>query len=388
MKFYQRIISVIPTKQIITSYPLTVREGFFFGFHDKNPWSPDNQYLLAHKFDMENRMPYAGEKVEVGFFEGPNWDSFRSIGTTQAWNWQTGAMLQWVGNKNEIIFNDFNGESHIARLYSINGELINIVTIPVAAVSPNGAYALSHSFNRLRIGDVAYGYQQGTEGDEQKLKSANEKLIMIDIKQGIQRSLLSLDEIIGTDYCASMEGAYHFFTHCLFSPSSERFVFLHRWVKKNKQVFTRMFACNIDGTDLFEFPTTGMVSHICWTDSKTILAYARTILGDQYYLFRDKTGKFEFLDREKFTSDGHPQCSSDGTIITDTYPDRFRYQTLIKYDSQKSERIDLAKLKSPFDYTGDVRCDLHPRWDRTSKIVCFDSAHTGIRSLCTMVIEE
>jgi hypothetical protein len=28
--------------------------------------------------------------------------------------------------------------------------------------------------------------------------------------------------------------------------------------------------------------------------------------------------------------------------------------------------------------------DLHPRFDRTGNVICFDSGHLGVRSLCTV----
>jgi hypothetical protein len=28
-----------------------------------------------------------------------------------------------------------------------------------------------------------------------------------------------------------------------------------------------------------------------------------------------------------------------------------------------------------------MKCDLHPRWDRTERLACVDSAHTGVRGV-------
>jgi len=183
-----------------------------------------------------------------------------------------------------------------------------------------------------------------------------------------------------------MNNCYHYFTHPLFAPNGKRFVFYHRWVEASAQTWTRMFSCNRDGSDLHLFDTSGVVTHIAWFNNDTILAYAfKKGVGDHYYLFKDKSDQFEILGKQQFSSDGHPQFSPDGKyIITDTYPDRNRLQRLIRFSMRNNYREDLAILRSPFKYRGNVRCDLHPRWNRDGKAVCFDSSHTGKRALCIM----
>ena len=39
---YRAIFSIIPGKTVISKRPIKVRENYFFGFHDKCPWSGDN----------------------------------------------------------------------------------------------------------------------------------------------------------------------------------------------------------------------------------------------------------------------------------------------------------------------------------------------------------
>ena len=41
----------------------------------------------------------------------------------------------------------------------------------------------------------------------------------------------------------------------------------------------------------------------------------------------------------------------------------------------------IAKVFSPFKYDNDTRCDLHPRWSRDGRKVCFDSVFVGHRGL-------
>ena len=41
----------------------------------------------------------------------------------------------------------------------------------------------------------------------------------------------------------------------------------------------------------------------------------------------------------------------------------------------------IAKVFSPFKYDNDTRCDLHPRWSRDGKKICFDGTFEGSRGL-------
>ena len=66
---YQSIFDLIPDKENYFAYPQTIREGYFFGFHDRSPFSADEQYLLAHKVLIPLHMPQKGEGVGIGFWK-------------------------------------------------------------------------------------------------------------------------------------------------------------------------------------------------------------------------------------------------------------------------------------------------------------------------------
>lgn len=383
---YQRLFSIIPIKNIQTDYNVIVREGYFFGFHDKCPWSPDNKYLLAHKYKNDLKMPTTNIEVEIGYFSGEKQTEFIPIETTRTWNWQMGSMLQWVGNTNNIIYNDFDNTNHISKVIDIKGKLLEKYSKPITAVSPNGNYALSHSFIRLRKAAPAYGYANSDDDTASDNIPNNDGIYLLNLKTNNSQLLFSIADIVNYDSDKYPKESYHYFTHCLFSPSGKRFTFYHRWLEKNNQTWTRLFTCNHDGSDIYKFEFSGVVTHLAWQNDKHLLAYGyKKGAGDHYYLLEDKTNNYKIIGKNIFSSDGHPQFAPDQEkIITDTYPDRLRRQYLIRYNINSEKRDNIAVIKSPLVYTGDLRCDLHPRWDRTGKSVAFDSSHTGKRSLCTL----
>jgi hypothetical protein len=392
---YQRVGDLVPIKRVESACEIEIREGFFFGFHDKCPWSADNSMLLAHRVTIPLRMPKPDDTIEVGYFSGPNYKDFEAVGTTRAWNWHQGSMLQWIGTSSNIVFNDFDGSQHVARIVDPSGAFVATLPLPVAAVSPDGTKALSYSFARLRGCPHGYGYANGTDPEHDKLIPSKQGLYLVDIASGQTRFLFAAADIAGIQPEPWMSEAFNYFSHCQFSPSGKRFKFFHRCTDKGNRLWTRMISCDLDGKDIHVFPTSGMVSHVAWRDAEHVLAYARTKeFGDKYYLFRDRTDEFSVIGQDSFNSDGHPSFSKDGRwIITDTYPDRFRISYLILYDMEKKKRHNLAKLWSPRGFAGDniadhLQCDLHPRWNRDSTMVCFDSVSTGERSLCTIALGD
>src|SRR2546429_615649 len=79
---YQRVLDTIPVATLVASYPITVREGFYFGFHDKCPWSADNSMLLANRFDIPLRMPRPEDRITVGYFTGEEHQIFNPVAET------------------------------------------------------------------------------------------------------------------------------------------------------------------------------------------------------------------------------------------------------------------------------------------------------------------
>ncbi len=387
---YQRLLSIIPVKAYSSRYEVVVRKKYFFGFHDKTPWSADNGKLLAHQFDVPYRATLPEDTVKVGYFSGRDFQDFTPLAETRAWSWQQGSMLQWLGNTSDIIFNDFDGEKHISRVVNNTGGVRRTLPKPVAAVNPAGSLAVGFDFCRFESGLPGYGYVNGSDPDEgisipSRLESG---LYSIEIETGVIKQFFSVADITALEPHPTMEDSLNFFSHCLFSPSGKRLVFFHRWLQRGNRLWTRMISCDPWGGDIFIFPTSGMVSHIAWQDDEHILAYARTEkFDDRYYLFRDRTGDYSIIGEDSFDSDGHPQFSPDGRfILTDTYPDRRRIQRLIVYDTHEQKRHEIARFHLPLKFNGVWKVDLHPRWNRDGSMICVDSGRTGERSLCTIKI--
>jgi hypothetical protein len=395
---YQKLFDLLPATSPISDSPITTREGFFFGFHDHTPFSHDDTKLLANRYLTPLRMPKLNEFLEVGYFEGENFKTFVPIDQTCAWMWHLGCKLQWRGDMNQIVFNDHVKGKNVARMVDINTKESTLLPDSIGSVSPDGKWAVGYSFARVQLCMPGYGYDYDIDDDElNEFRPHKNGIHIINLESLQKRLLLSIDELANIQPEESMDNAMHFVTHTVFSPSSNRFIFLHRWIHKDvTKRWSRMISCSINGDDVFVFPTIDMVSHIGWKSNNEVIAYCRVKdFDDQYVLFKDQAeADYSIVGLGSFNSDGHPSFESSGQwMITDVYPDRRREQRLVLFDIENNVRRDIAKLPMPKSYQSPDpyshwACDLHPRWNRRGTMVCFDTTFTGVRSLSTMNVSE
>jgi hypothetical protein len=147
-----------------------------------------------------------------------------------------------------------------------------------------------------------------------------------------------------------------------------------------------MYSANIDGSDMRTLIDYGYVSHLDWRDPQTLLVWGNIRgQGDHYYYLNDLTGESEVLGGGVLTADGHCSFSHDRRwILTDRAPDEQSRRHLKLWDIANGREVMLGKYYSNPARTGDTRCDLHPRWDRQDRRVCFDSIHEGTRQVYVM----
>jgi len=174
----------------------------------------------------------------------------------------------------------------------------------------------------------------------------------------------------------------HKVNHLMLSPNGRRFMVLYRFFVGQRK-YTRLITCNIDGTDMYLLSDDDMVSHCYWKNDEEIIAFERKKDGGNgYYLMKDKTQEYRRL-WPQLNNDGHPSyCPTDNNfVVFDTYPNRARVQEVKIARDDSDEVKTIAKVFAPFKYDNNTRCDLHPRWSRDGRKVCFDSVYEGHRGL-------
>ena len=361
---------------------------YFFGYYDKSPWNINERYILCLKVKETHKNVAPEEPADIILIDTQNNYKYEKINRTNAWNVQQGCMLQWLGPDfdEEIIFNDYRNGDYCSVIYNINTKEERIINKPVYDVSKDGNTALSLDFARLHTLRPGYGYSNKKDNTS-NIKVPDETAIWkVNLKENTTAPLIKYTDLYNFEHRDEMEDASHGVNHIMINPTGNRFMFLHRWLKNNKK-YSRLITLNIDGTNAFNLNDDDMTSHSYWKNDSTILSYARKEeVGIGYLLFKDNTNKYEHVLTE-LKMDGHPSYSPNNEmIITDSYPNRSRVQSLYLVKNDKIQTI--GKVHAPFKYDNDFRCDLHPRWDRNNEKIAFDSVFEGKRRLYIIKLTE
>ncbi len=381
--------SAFPPARAVTAGPLY----HWFGYYDKSPWSGDQKYMLAMEVDFMDRPPTADDTIKVGIVELEAGTEFHALGETRAWCWQQGTMLQWLGSDPErkCIYNSVEDGQYVSVIHDVQSGETRTLPMPVYAVSRDGTQAVCNNFSRVARTRPGYGYYALPDPTEGVDHPEDDGIWWMDLETGENRLIISLDQIAAIRHQESMDAGEHWVNHLLFSPDGSRFIFLHRWRRPDTGGhYTRLFTANPDGSDICCLADYEMTSHFDWCGNDHVLAWGRhRQIGDKYYLYRDRSPWFTVVGDEVFTCDGHCSYSPDGRwILTDTYPDAEEMRTLLVYDTETGARADIGRFLSPKKYSGEIRCDLHPRWSRDGKQVCIDSLHEGHRQLYVIDISD
>lgn len=365
---------------------LTSPPGFhWFGYYDKLQFDPTSRFVLAQRVAFEHRSPTPADEIIIGVIDRHERNQWREIGRTRAWNWQQGAMLQFLPHSpSRVLWNDRVGNQFVCRLHDLATNRTETLPAPVYTLSPDGRHAISPDFRRLNDCRPGYGYAGIPDPNATQPAPRNAGIWQTDLRTGKQRLLISLAQAAAIPHLEPFSaGAKHWFNHLLYSPDGARFIFLHRWrgAKEGASFATRLFTASSTGKDLYPLDPHGRTSHFIWRDPAHVLAWARHPMRphERFFLYKDRTDQVDVIGEDLMTVNGH--CSylpGNRYILNDTYPDRDRLQHLYLYDTTTQRRLPIASLLSPPEYKGEWRCDLHPRFSPDGKLVCIDSTHESL----------
>ena len=380
--------SILPVRAV-TRGPLQ----HFFGYYDKCPWDQSGHRLLALEAPRIWRTPRPGDEVTVGWIEPQNGQEFHPIAKSKAWNWQQGCMLQWLGTPagEKVFYNDFRADKYVGVIRSANGNSEEqVLERPLYAPVPDGRSGVSVDFERLHRCMPGYGYSARVRHIDARLLPDDDGIWGVDTATGKSTLLVSLSQLGKLAPRPCMSGAEHYINHLQFSPGGQSLAFLHRW-HIDGSYYSRLYTMRADGSELRCVADSDLVSHYNWLDDQHILAWARQPgLGDHFYLYDiSKTSSCPaILGESLLTEDGHPSYSPDKQfLLVDTYPDEEQRQHLFVFNLNLRTKVELGCFRQPLRFNDDIRCDLHPRWNRDGTMICFDSTHDGLRQIYMLDVE-
>ena len=356
----------------------------WFGYYDKWEFDPTSRYVLGMEVDFEHRSPRADDVIRIGMVDLEDNDRWTEIGTSSAWGWQQGCMLQWVpGSADEVIWNDREDGHYVSRILNVKTGKSRTLPMPVYALGPNGDWAVTTDFRRLNDTRPGYGYTGIPDPNSDVLTPDDVGVWKMDLTTGKSELIYSVAQAAAVaNPHNDTSGLKHYFNHLLVSTDGARLIFLHRWrfrPDSGKSFGTRMFTVGADGSDPYVLDPYGRTSHFIWRDPEHVLAWAgHHSHGEKFYLYRDQTDQVEVVAPEVMPKNGHcTYLPGNKWILNDTYPDKDRLQHPYLYEIASGRRVPLAHLHSPEEYKGEWRCDNHPRYSPDGKKVVVDSPHGG-----------
>lgn len=378
----------LPPVRTITRGP----KHHWFGYYDKLEFDPTNRLVLSNEVDFEHRTPTADDTIRVGMVDTADNDKWIELGSSRAWGWQQGCMLQWrPQSAREVVWNDREGDRHVCRVMDVKTRKTRTLPRPIYTLSPDGKWALTADFSRIQRMRPGYGYVGLTDPCADQRAPAESGVWRMNMDTGQSELIFSLADAAKIPYQGqSLADKWNYFNHLLVNPDSSRFIVLHRWRNSTGKgaaaeptggFTTRMFTVNIDGSQRTILDPSGYTSHFIWRDPQHICAWTKP-QGKKaaFYLFKDQSDKVEIVGADTMTRNGHNTylpLAGQEWILNDTYPDSQRKQTPYLYHVPSKQRFDLGHFFLDPKYKGEWRCDLHPRSSNDGRTIAIDSPHAG-----------
>ncbi len=362
----------------------------WFGYYDKLQFDPTGRYVLGMEVDFEHRSPTPADVIRIGMVDTADGDKWTELGTSSAWGWQQGCMLQWIpGSSSEIIWNDLGEDGFVSHILDVKTGAKRTLPSAIYALAPNGQWAATTDFRRLNDTRPGYGYAGFPDPNADVMEPEDVGIWKVNLITGARELIFSVaDAAAMPNPHNDTKGLKHYFNHLLVSPDGRRLIFLHRWRMpegSRRRFNTRLFTIDSTGENPYVLDPYGQTSHFIWRDPRHVMAWAsHPSHGEKFYLYEDRTERVEVVGPDVMPKNGHntylPGFDNEW-VLNDTYPDENRLQHVYLYHVPTGERVPIADLHSPPEYTGEWRCDTHPRSSPDGKTVCVDSPHEGGRQL-------
>jgi hypothetical protein len=365
---------------------------FASAYYHLSSWDGTGRYLLCLETDIENHNPQADEPATLGMVDLETGD-FIPLAEIHAWNFQQGAMQQWLGTSPDslIIYNDFRSGEFVSVILNVHTRTEDkIINRAVSAVSHDSKKAVSLNFARLHLTRPGYGY--AADGDNPRMEEQypeDDGLFFVDLETGESKLIVSCADIFRLNPPSGEEpGQMLWMNHTLINPGDTRVFFLGRSPKKGGGWHTAAYTVNLDGTELrCVLPYQWGASHFDWFSSDRLMVTTRYQGVDPWchLLFTDPDGdrNYRVIGEGILTHDGHGVFSPDGRwMVTDTYPDGRHRRTMMLLNLENDALLRLGRFNDPPDnFSGPSRCDLHPRFNHRGDKICFDSVDDGTRQV-------
>ena len=149
------------------------------------------------KTDFEGRSPQPEDEITIGMVNLKNNDDWIEPGTSKAWGWQQGCMLQFVpGSDSLIIWNDRIDNKFVSHLFNIYTKEEIILPFAIYALSPDGLHAVTTDFERIQDTRPGYGYAGIPDPNRGKLAPDNAGIYLCNLQTGKKELIITYRQMV------------------------------------------------------------------------------------------------------------------------------------------------------------------------------------------------
>ena len=417
------MLKKINSKYIETLFETDSQYSEWFGYYNYDVINSDATKMLCNRVDFDGRAITNTDIIELGYYDLGNGE-WHHIAVSDSFNWQQGAMLQWLPNhQDKVIFNYSDKQKFYSCIVDINTGDKKTIAYPIYCITPDGKYSISLDYERS-YWCRAYHYQPVVNEELNVQIAEGDGIFRVNLLDDTVERIVSIRDVLSIDPDDDFNDAKHWFEHIMISPSGSRVAFLHRFSFGGGYI-TRLCVADITGKNLQVVSgwRNNDWSHFGWKGDNSFVIYSvkknraqasyikqvqkqkkysiislinkvvhwpmfRWIKNifkpkDKYYmLFSFDKEENLFIESGRFQEklldiDGHPSFTRDGKyMITDSYPDNDGMQRLIVFNTENQKSLLLGEFKAGL-HGNPASCDLHPKLSQNDSYISIDTAYTG-----------
>lgn len=358
-----------------------------FGYigHVQNiPWNRSGRYILALRFDHQDRMPKPHESADVVLIDTRSHYRVRVVDQTQGWNLQQGTMFYWnpKSPEDQFFFNDRDPKTDrvFCVLYDVKqGRRVreyryDDTPFGNGGVAQNGDFFLGINYGRLARLRPVTGYPGARNWTVGEKHPENDGIFKVDIPTGRKRLLVSFRQM--RDALAArhpeVDEKELFINHTLCNRDSDRVYF---YVRGDFEVRGKRFnvpmTVNANGSDLQE-QRVFIGGHPEWESGHRMIG----AIDDRMVLYdTDRQRVVETIGTPAIfpKPGGDNALSPDGRWIANGYAQKKAGNSYTIYRRTDGAWVRTPSFPQPEQYRGEIRNDPSPCWNRDNSEILFPS---------------
>ena len=202
----------------------------WFGYYNYDTLNENQTKILCARTPLDGVRPEKGMQVELGYYNIAT-KTWNHIGYSDSWNWQQGAMLQWLPTANGdecVIYNSSKDNHLISRIVNIDTGLVKDIDWPIYGITPDGKHSIALEMHRS-YWCRAYHYASVANKEYDGSVYESDGIFEIDLLNNTRKRIIPIQDIIAIDSKDNFSECKHWLEHIMINPAGTKFCFLHRY---------------------------------------------------------------------------------------------------------------------------------------------------------------